>query len=1248
MPIEFKGLDITSPVNRLKAGFCLIALNVRRYLVGGFSLRNSLAGAIYTLAAAVRSIQRMNDTTPSGPVSGFTIISVDASGNLYNSGVLVATGLSGNPVSLVPFRPNQSVQPWMYLGDTSQSVTLPSSTGASLSPASVGTSLTWTNPANATSSTLFATYTGGILNSLDLTVSGLAIPLDATITGIGITLQVSISASNGQISFLPTFPGSIAETLPITTVPTTYSAGGRGYLWGTTVTPVLLNAGFAFVISAAGTANTISLNSFKITIYYSVPSSFSSFGMLKVRSDGLVRKMGIKEPQQAPIVGVNTTSVTQWLKLPANTPPWTNISGANPNYNYSGTDNQPPFPAIIATPVAGATVSLIVAGTATVNGSVHAPGDAGSTSPDFPGNFIAAAKIVVFAFTDADGNIIAQSAVFGAPPVVGNVGASAMLTVPANAAQLQIGINSQGGTFAANSGSYLVEAVVSTSAITTVASILGLINAYIWGDSPHSGPVATYIWKNPNDAGTGIARTIGTAQATSSNNSLIMDSTPEDGTVPVIWSTLDSSGATIGSINLFSPALESEGYQDFNVCVVGSLWIPEAGTYAIQLQYKDQIMFGIGGGATSTGGAVFGPMGQAITVVNGFPLLFVSAIDGLGGNHTTSINVTFAAPGVYQFEGDWVYWFHTGRVFIIEMAPTPGASVALIPPLPQSVRTGVQYWYKYRASETGAQSNPGPASPIELTPVLANTVLSAWSNDPQVTKVDYYRQDDALINPTYVATGPNDGLGGTINGVLYNTAIEDTLDDLAAAGNPEMQVDDFEPFPSIDTPKSGMVSIIGGVINWVSGDQFNTRWLAGTLILIGAPTQNAYSLIARPLSATQMVIPDVPDTIGDAGGNGVPYNIAQPILANQPLPYLFGPTDNIPFTCGVGDPGRPGTIYWSKGNNLDSAPDTNQQDLTDPSEALVNGAMSGGYAIVFSIRRAWVMEPNFYTAEATATGTAGSTWSFRSTDISRGLFIPRCLAVEGSGKTFFRVDDGWHFSQSGQGSVSITDETLYPLFPHEGSTPAAITRNGITIYPPDDTLPQLQQANIQGPYMYWTYQGIDGNPYTLVFDINMMGWIFNPTNPPATTYSSNQGLSTQGVLVGCSDGTIQELSSSGGEVVTGTVLTPAMGGRGFQHCGELVIEYSSTQAIAFTGVVQDDNNDSYGPLPMTLPGTAGKTTKYFFRPSPNKWKLLSWQFQFTDPTVQIYLDGCIAYTRSWGSEEAYLPTPMFGEAGGAG
>ena len=131
-----------------------------------------------------------------------------------------------------------------------------------------------------------------------------------------------------------------------------------------------------------------------------VTGGFSCSGMVKVFANGTSRKMGIKEPQAPPIVGVNTVNVTQWLTLPATTPPWTNIGGVNADYNYSGSDTQPPYPATIATPVAGSIVTLTVTGTATVNGSTHAPGDSGPSTAGYPGDFIATPLIVVFAFTD--------------------------------------------------------------------------------------------------------------------------------------------------------------------------------------------------------------------------------------------------------------------------------------------------------------------------------------------------------------------------------------------------------------------------------------------------------------------------------------------------------------------------------------------------------------------------------------------------------------------------------------------------------------------------------------------------------------------------------------------------------------------------------------------------------------------------------------------------------------------------------
>ena len=337
---------------------------------------------------------------------------------------------------------------------------------------------------------------------------------------------------------------------------------------------------------------------------------------------------------------------------------------------------------------------------------------------------------------------------------------------------------------------------------------------------------------------------------------------------------------------------------------------------------------------------------------------------------------------------------------------------------------------------------------------------------------------------------------------------------------------------------------------------FNILWLGGTTILIGYPTSLAYILISRPTSTTSIILPGVPD------GTNLVYEIPEPILANQPLPYEFGPTDNINFTLAVGDPLRPGTLYWCKGSNLDSAPDTNQLDVTDPGEALVNGAMAGGRGVLFSVKRAWVIMPNFFDLTATVTGTTGSTWTLQETSISRGLYMPRCLAIEGGGNIFFRVKDGIHISPGGASSQSITDQDLYPLFAHEnqdGSTsvPQPVTIGGYTIYPPNDNLPQAQRFSIDSAYLYYDYLDATSTPRTLVFDMAAMGWVVDVYTPPATVHSSNDGQSIQGVLVGCSDGTVRQLASGGTEVATAVLLTPCTDfgdTRATKHVGDLYIE----------------------------------------------------------------------------------------------
>jgi hypothetical protein len=1175
--LNFRGLDLVRAINRLLPGFSTVAVNLRSYIKGGFTLRNPLsAELIASLPAPIHTVRRLNDSTPNGPASGYALI-IGAGTNLYcwNSTiglVLVATGLSGNPLSMVAFRPNASVQPWMYVAD---------------------------------------------------------------------------SAEAGAVTLI-----------------TKYLISGDAV-------------------------------------------NFPSSGMLKVNSNAVCWKMGVKEPQTAPVVSTANSSVAfgGTGALLATAIPWTNYLSQNSGFNYGETegppnvtppvDGTPPFIVDCENATSISITALALNGTVVISGTTNPTLTAQSSgrvtpgSPGWPGQFIqvegsssppSTASYIIGCFTDGAGNVIPAGV---APLFISNIvdvglafSTATPIPVPYGAVAFQIGINSEGNTFTQgsppNSGNITLEGTVTTNALPAVLSILGTLNLSYWGDSPSSGPVAEYIWKNSGDpSGSGPVRSATAANGSTTGNSFIFDATftagipglPGVGTdaVSMAWTTLNPDSVATGSAPVFPAPLTTTYpnqtiYANFNFAVAGNLYVPAAGNYTFVLTSMDDCIWGIGGGAKVVSVSSTGPggdgsnslaqSGQTLTALNGYPLLPRGNVrSGEGGDYVQStVVVNFPAAGIYPIELDFDYWYHSGRILLLEASPMPLASPTIIPPLPASVRQETQYRYVYRSSATGATSNPSPESAPETIPVVANTVTSVWSNDPQVDVVDYYRIDSTTADFTYVATGPNDNAGsGT------NTPISDSLTD-TELGTQLLSYDNYEPFPSIDLPQKGICSISGGVITFVSNDPqfpqsaagFNLRWLAGTEILIGSPTSLAYTFIARPTSTASVTIPEVPD------GTDVAYEIPEPILANQPMPYLWGPSDNIPFASACGDTLRQGTMYWCAGNNLDAAPDTNQQDLTDPSEALVNGCYAGGKGFVGTIKRVIAVVPNFFNSLSTATGTTGSTWSVRTTVVDRGLFIPRCLTVEGSGKIFFRVDDGIHYSPNGGASQSITDQTLYPIFPHEGSTPVPVVRNGVTIYPPDDTQPQLQKFSNQNGYMYWDYQGMDGNPHTLAFDIAAMAWIWDSYIPAVTIHAGDEGESVQGCLVGCSDGTMRTFSSSGTETVMGTIVSAAIGGRGWNHAYEMTMEYSAQATATLSFIAADEGNGSYAPASVTLPSTGGAPTKYTFPLGPNKWKWLQIELQSSDPDADFYLEGTAIAIKSWGIEDSYQLVNPFASSGGEG
>ena len=620
---SFKGLDIVNPINRITSGMVALAQNVRAYIKGGITSRNLLTAALYTLGAAVHSIKRLNDSTSSSLLpSGYTII--NGAGTVLSAwntalGVdNIATGLSGNPVSIVPFRPNASVQPWAYVGD---------------------------------------------------------------------------SAPQGQV-----------------TIKTQY------------------------LVTTGPHANQ--------------PVNFVTNGFNKVRSDGRIYKGGIAEPSLAPTVSTSNSSASfggGTGNLLVTAIPWTNNPiGTNADFDYGETEGYPhtdptsPQDGTIwfTVDVLNATYvtidSLVPNGTVVINGTTIttqaelaalSSSRVGAGTPGYPGQFLqtlgsptgpTTASFVVGAFINSSGDVMDKGVAPRYVPSVVDVGGSigSNITVPYGASSFQIGMNSKGNTFSSNSGSIgsgsiTISGTVTTNALPSVLSILGDLTAYYWGDSPTTYDVSSYIWKNPDDTGgSGKTRSTSDAVGRTTGNSFIFDTSfgtsavPElpsgipglpgigNSTIAMEWFQLTPESVVSGSNPVYSPAIKgvdgNTQFANFNFCLIGELYFPDAGNYTFVLTYKDDIIWGIGGGVTlvsSSSGSSVSSFGQTITAAKGYTLLPRprESSGESGGVGTCTIVVKAPAAGIYPIEVYFDYWYHSGRILLIMASPNRvGAAIAIL------------------------------------------------------------------------------------------------------------------------------------------------------------------------------------------------------------------------------------------------------------------------------------------------------------------------------------------------------------------------------------------------------------------------------------------------------------------------------------------------------------------------------------------------------------------------------------------
>lgn len=124
LKLNCKGIDLEHTVDEIPAEFFARLTNVRALQQGGIEARPATTGFATTTNPTVHTIRRLNNLLPGASPSWALLVGDGTELSIGQAGALtpIASGFSGNPLSPVAFRPENSPESWMYFGDSSKMV----------------------------------------------------------------------------------------------------------------------------------------------------------------------------------------------------------------------------------------------------------------------------------------------------------------------------------------------------------------------------------------------------------------------------------------------------------------------------------------------------------------------------------------------------------------------------------------------------------------------------------------------------------------------------------------------------------------------------------------------------------------------------------------------------------------------------------------------------------------------------------------------------------------------------------------------------------------------------------------------------------------------------------------------------------------------------------------------------------------------------------------------------------------------
>lgn len=406
----------------------------------------------------------------------------------------------------------------------------------------------------------------------------------------------------------------------------------------------------------------------------------------------------------------------------------------------------------------------------------------------------------------------------------------------------------------------------------------------------------------------------------------------------------------------------------------------------------------------------------------------------------TGIALQLTTTGACAWGYDWWYLFGTFGPVIQPNSPT-----------------GYVYQSRFRDSSTGAASVPGPQNRYELFPLREQVVVTpATTATSGIDEIDIYRQGGTISSPLYVGSVTN-------NNSIPNSFNDNLPDSTVLTTNQPPDLTLLQPWPIVDIPWTGTATVVGTSVIWTSGTTFDLALVSNSIILINGV---AFQTYGQPRSSTFLELTQ------DAGNlTGATFLIASPVLAGQALPVAFGPLEGpfLPVVGALGDNLNAGTWYFTNSANLDAASDLNTLELTSPSEPLVTGETWNGQFYVGSRENVFAIR---YTFQAQATP-----YQFVRLPSPSG-FWSRWAICRGPDGVYALGRDGL-YRWTDAGGVNITDERLYPMFPHDGE-PAKVV-NGI--YPVDMNEVDFMRMSATTFDVRFIYRDTQGDQHTLRYEV---------------------------------------------------------------------------------------------------------------------------------------------------------------------